>query len=101
MTKRIVGRKDFLTILLHYAVKNETDKHLSMVNGKYASLLVNKGALHRPVAQNQVLLPCRMRLTKQPFKQDRGSPVMHSSHLDVDLIQHARQHSQRKSRAVQ
>ncbi len=39
---------------------------------------MNNELLHR-VEQIQVLLPCRMRLTKQPFKQDRSSPVMQSS----------------------
>lgn len=30
--------------------------------------VINKEALHQPIGLIQVLLPCRMRLTKQPFK---------------------------------
>lgn len=62
---------------------------------------MNKEPLHQPVAQIQVLPPCRMRLTKQAFRHDCRSPVMQPSHLHVDLIQHARQPLTMKARAVQ
>lgn len=59
-----------------------------------SSSSTDKEPLCQPVARIRALLTCRMKLTKQPFKHDCRSSVMHLSHLDVDLIQHARQPSQ-------
>lgn len=72
----------------------------SMLNVKCVFSHMNKGPLRQTVTRIQALLPCRMRLTKQPFKQDCRSPVMQSSHLDVDLIQ-CTSALTKKARAVQ
>lgn len=55
----------------------------------------NKEPHRQPVAQNQSLLSYRRNLTKQSFTH--GPPLsVRQSHLDVDLIQHAHQLSQRR-----